>query len=87
MEELFDTGQKLKLPKKPCTPAPVGSGPEGKTCGTCVHRLRVKYHADAYWKCDLMRAGWTHGAASDIKLKWPACREFAAKLKETPDAK
>jgi len=76
--EMFDAGHKLKLPQRPCTPAPVGSGPTGETCGTCIFYSRVTYKSSTYTKCAKMEPAWTHGAASDIKRHWPACREWAA---------
>lgn len=54
-----------------------GTGPEPETCGTCQHVTNVDY-ARTYWKCLLMRARWTHGAASDVKLRDPACRNWEA---------
>lgn len=67
------------LPRNPCTAAKVGSGPQGETCGSCAFKLRVKYHDKSYLKCGLMEKHWTHGGASDIRAKWPACREWKAK--------
>jgi len=76
---------KLNLPKNgACVPAPLGTGPEGETCGTCQHCSRNQYRDYAYTKCLLMEHAWSHSSASDIKKRWPACREW--KAKETPDA-
>lgn len=61
---------------KPCTAAPPGSGPSGKTCRSCVHYKRVKYHEKVHLKCGLMEHHWTHGPGTDIKAGWPACREY-----------
>jgi hypothetical protein len=77
MTELFDTGAKLKLPARPCTAAPVGSGPAGETCGTCEHLVRrVSPSGKRFLKCGLVRQLWTKGPGSDIRAKWPACRCF-----------
>jgi len=59
----------------PCTPARVGSGPAGHTCGDCGHRARLQY-ANTYQKCGLMQHVWTGGAATDIRVAWAACREW-----------
>ncbi len=80
--QLFDTGPDvyngLAHPQKPCVPAPIGSGPDGETCGTCDHRERPRYHDKVYIKCGLMEDHWTHGAASDIKAGWSACKLWRA---------
>ena len=68
--------------RKPTQPkgnaAPIGSGPDGETCKTCKHAY---FHRGSkrYYKCDLVRA--TGGPATDIRLKWPACARWEAKLK------
>lgn len=76
-----------KRPANPCTPAKIGSGPEGETCRTCVHKVRVKMHDYKYLKCNLMRERWTMGAGSDIKAGWPACREWEPKEATQPSTK
>ena len=73
--ELFDVGER-RAPTPGATPSLIGSGPDGETCRTCKNAVRLDYHDKAYWKCGLMRSVWTHGAASDIKLKWPACGDW-----------
>lgn len=55
-----------------------GTGPEGETCGSCEHLVRLRY-AKTYRKCDLARAKWTHGGASDIRAGDPACKFWEAK--------
>jgi hypothetical protein len=72
---------RAKIPPrgKPLTPAPIGSGPAGETCGTCAHLARTKPGAGVYLKCGLMRAHWTGGSGTDIKASWPACSEWARK--------
>lgn len=54
-----------------------GSGPEGERCGTCSFARRHGHHGRYYWKCGLVLS--THGAATDIRLKTPACRKWGAK--------
>lgn len=53
--------------------APIGSGPAGETCRTCVHARCVKL-GKTYHKCALVKA--TGGPATDIRLKWPACARW-----------
>ena len=66
-------------PSRPLTPAPVGGGPAGKRCAECKHRVAVVWHNRTYQKCGLMREHWTHGAGSDIRAAWSACRRFDEK--------
>jgi hypothetical protein len=61
------------------TPSPIGSGPPGETCKTCIHDTKLDYHGKTYHKCGLMQKHWTHGGASDIKLRWAACSHWNAK--------
>jgi hypothetical protein len=44
--------------------------PRGETCGTCRFAQAVRM-AGTYWKCEKMQN--THGPATDLRLKWPAC--------------
>lgn len=53
-----------------------GTGPEGETCGSCEHSVRVRGGVRKFSKCELMRARWTHGPGSDILLKSPACKKW-----------
>lgn len=52
-----------------------GSGHElahtGETCGTCIHARTREDGRAKYWKCELGQL--SHGPATDIRLKWPAC--------------
>ncbi len=41
-----------------------------RTCGNCVFVLRLQ-GSKAYYKC--AKNSLSHSAASDIRLKWPAC--------------
>lgn len=87
--DLFDVGERTPLndrsrrgfdgKQNTCTPAPVGSGPEGQTCRTCCHYTRSQPGAGVYLKCALMRAHWASGPGTDIKASWPACSSWAGK--------
>lgn len=53
---------------------PPGTGPAGETCGSCKHISR-----DRGWaKCEEARHKWTGGRASDVLVRAPACRRWAA---------
>lgn len=55
--------------------APPGTGPEGETCKSCKHLVRVETGARRiYRKCGLQRHRWTHGPGTDIKASALACR-------------
>lgn len=80
---LFDAGPPRKLhTRNPCTPYPIGSGPEGERCGTCRHLRRKNAHYTGppipgvrhYLKCGRMEHAWTYGLGTDIRAKWAACR-------------
>ena len=47
--------------------------PDRGTCGTCVHRYLVSWHAKRYPKCE--HYGETHGASTDVRAWWPACSQ------------
>lgn len=49
--------------------------PAGATCGDCVHRVLHTHNCRNYWKCPVV-GGLTRGAATDLRLKWPACTQF-----------
>lgn len=56
-----------------------GTGPEGKTCRDCKHKLRLgNFGGKSYLKCDLRRATWTGGEGTDILARTPACSKFEA---------
>lgn len=80
MNELFsieEIGPAAPRPKQPKgTPALPGTGPKWKTCRDCAHFRRVQHHDYTYLKCGAVESAWTHGAATDIRASWPACREF-----------
>lgn len=67
-----------RRPKAKGYAAPPGSGPAGETCGSCGHLHRSSTPHRTYFKCDLMQRGWTHGAASDVKARSPACSRWEA---------
>lgn len=77
-QDLF--GQPIKEPVKYSAGyfARPGSGPEGQTCGTCIHANGTG-RAGKYKKCARMKRIWSHGAGTDIKLKSPACEGWEAK--------
>lgn len=56
-----------------------GVGPKGKTCRTCAHLLSGKYHNRTYHKCLIWVV--SHSAATDIRLKWPACGRWEGRTK------
>lgn len=56
--------------------APPGTGPEGETCGTCTHLVRTGRSRRCYPKCGLIRAAWTHGPKTDIRIRDKACRKW-----------
>lgn len=63
-----------------------GTGPAGETCGGCIHRVSVRGGNRAFSKCELSRARWTGGAASDIRIADPACAMWKSKQqKDTSD--
>lgn len=47
----------------------------GKTCKDCKHAVGLSY-SKTYYKCELVRARWTSGTGTDIRLKDPACGMF-----------
>jgi hypothetical protein len=55
--------------------APIGSGPEGETCGSCDYVVRGDA-SRTYFKCSLMREIWTGGRATDVRAGDGACRRW-----------
>ncbi len=52
-----------------------GTGPKGETCKSCYYRVRnVSGSGRVFQKCGLIR--WTHGAATDIRVKSPSCSKW-----------
>lgn len=56
--------------------APIGSGPAGETCGSCVHCYSPPAFR-TFYKCRLVKP--THGPGTDIRLKWAACARWQSK--------
>lgn len=50
------------------------AGPADKHCKDCDHLRKKEYHNKRYYKCKIV--GYSNGAGTDIRLKWPACCEF-----------
>jgi hypothetical protein len=58
--------------------APAGDrAASGLRCGSCRFREVVPYRSRAYAKC---LYGWrvSHGAGTDCRAWWPACRDYQA---------
>lgn len=51
-----------------------GYGPAGRKCKDCVFYRVFDYHNKRYGKCE--KRGITHGAGTDHKASWPACKKF-----------
>jgi hypothetical protein len=57
-----------------------GTGPAGETCGSCEHLVRSGTRAGKVFpKCGLNRAKWTHGGATDVRVRWAACSKWERK--------
>lgn len=51
-----------------------------ETCGSCAFAVKVGHGARDYWKCGSEGGRFnTHSEASDIRLKWPACKSWVQK--------
>jgi len=70
LEELRAKAGRMALFSKRYADEP-GTGPAGETCGSCVW-LRYTGHAKRYPKCG--KTKFTHGDATTIKTRSPACR-------------
>ena len=73
-----------RVKRKPTQPkgyaADPGSGPEGKTCRHCKHKVTLSNTGRKSWiKCELMRGKWTSGPGTDIRAGSPACNRFEPK--------
>jgi len=66
---------RAQLPWRGKYAAQPGTGPDGKTCHDCAF-LRYTGGGHRYPKCG--RTKYTHGDATTIKTRSPACRLFAA---------
>ena len=58
-------------------------GPEGKKCKDCAFLIRYKYRSKTYLKCE--KRGITHGAGTDHKAKFEACKKFEQEEPEPPN--
>jgi hypothetical protein len=82
-EVTVDEARAMLALKKRRDPTPAGyaaqpgTGPSGETCRTCKH-LSANEQAKTYYKCGLMSRHWTGGRKSDVLVKAPACRHWAA---------
>lgn len=59
---------------------------ERPSCGSCAHAVQVSHNSRTYWKCERHRLGISRGAATDIRVGWPACTAHAPALADTPSA-
>lgn len=50
---------------------------EGKTCKTCAHCEKYRYHRKTYYKCELWYV--SNSEATDIRLKNVACKKYKEK--------
>lgn len=57
-----------------------GTGPKDQTCGSCGSMMRKTSTARAYTKCSRTQSKWTGGAATDVKLKDPACSHWTRRF-------
>ncbi|WP_119728364.1 hypothetical protein [Thermomonospora amylolytica] len=49
----------------------------GLRCGTCRWRVSLGHHSRAYPKCTFGDgARISHGAGTDVRAWWPACRDY-----------
>ncbi|OLE54210.1 MAG: hypothetical protein AUG51_09375 [Acidobacteria bacterium 13_1_20CM_3_53_8] len=70
--------KKRKEPRPQGYATQPGTGPEGETCGSCKYHEVIRYSKN-YHKCALTRGTWTHGRASDILVRTPACSKWEGK--------
>jgi len=57
--------------------APPGTGPAGRTCGTCDNLLYTHHTKAKHPKCGLTE--YTHGDATTILTRTPACEHYVAR--------
>jgi len=58
-----------------------GTGPKGETCKTCNHCYGNKSGTGkVFYKCGLVKP--THGPATDVLLKSPACSRWEKEVEE-----
>ncbi|MGH3376018.1 MAG: hypothetical protein ACRDP6_14870 [Actinoallomurus sp.] len=62
----------------------------GLRCGTCRFRLVLGYHNRSYAKCTFgqtegrLSPRISHGAATDVRAWWPACRDYQRAEDQVP---
>ena len=57
-----------------------GTGPKDQTCGSCGSMMRKTSAAKTYTKCSRTQSKWTGGAATDVRLKDPACSKWTRRF-------
>lgn len=72
-EKRHDT-RRVRQPKANGYAWKPATGPEGETCGSCKHRVRMR----RWSKCGLVRGLWTGGRRTDILVSSPACKRWEA---------
>lgn len=54
-------------------------------CATCQHCVVSPFAANrTFYKCQFARANWTHGRATDVLRRWPACQRWTARTEHKP---
>lgn len=84
---MLTPGQRKRLStrtKKHGHAAPIGTGPEGETCGSCEHLCRNRL-ARTYFKCWLRSATWTGGYGTDVRVRDAACAKWERKKTAPPE--
>jgi hypothetical protein len=75
------SGETIAKPDNPCILL-YGAGPEGKQCKDCASLVCFTASRNFY-KCR-QRPKLTHGAATDQKVRWPACKRFEPRTGDIP---
>lgn len=75
-EELFKVPEHVKARQANSNPMvrKAGLGPDGAKCKDCRFLIKTKPTNRVYYKCQLV--GITHGAATDVRVGWDACRQY-----------
>jgi hypothetical protein len=87
----------MKVPLHPDAPRTAAKGDEGAypRCGSCRFRVLLDHHNRSYPKCLVglpvpdHRGGLaastriSHGADTDVRAWWPACRDYEARPEQT----
>ena len=81
-QSLFDLPEPVKPAEQPnpCV-ALYGPGPDGAKCRDCALLAGIR-HDTTWYKCRLRKN--THGAATDHKVRWPACGRFERRTDDIP---